>query len=126
VTAYRIDVNESTEALYQQQADKRGVTIEAVLAERLETAAPYSSERPIYIDDANRKLMEAMLAKNLFKPEDVLREFRRLTEVDCAGVKVSLPPNVLERLKSRCFEQDFQAWLAKQVIEWAERAAEMR
>ena len=125
--SFRIDLPDDLAELYSRQAAQQNTTIEALLAARLRESVGHTSQKPLYIADAERREIDAILGRNIGSAKELIAAVRRMGEVRVENVRVTLPPGVLDRLKSRHFSDlPFDAWLAEQVREWAERFVELR
>ncbi len=127
VCTYRITLPAEISDSYNRQAEACGLPIEELLARRAVESVNHASIKPLYVSDAQRQELERVLGRNFQRPKELVEAVAHLAELRVENVKVVLTPDVLERLKSRHFtDEPFDAWLAGQVREWAERAVELR
>lgn len=122
----RVELDEDLVASYQRQADKADKTLEDVLAARLAKAVRYTSEKPLYIDDAQRRALERLLARNFDTPQALVAEVERLNRVTVGGTRINLPPDILDRVDSRCFGRPMSDVLREEVVRGLEVFVGMR
>lgn len=101
---------------YLAEAAAAGKDIETVLAARLEACQDYSAEKPIYFDDADRQELERCLGRNVLHTADALIQIRNALSVRVNKVIISLNPNLLGKLKSRCIRADWEKWLSARIV----------
>lgn len=107
---------------YEQQGENLGKTLSA----RLVQCVDHVSEKPLYIDDRLRRRLERLFGKNFDRPEDVVHMMERYVTARIGEVDVQLAPQLLTRLKSRCFGKPFDQFLAELTVEELERHVGMR
>lgn len=101
-----------TYTLYESQAREKKQPLDAVFSERLNACVGHVSTKGIYVSDTDRAAIEALTGKNVSSASDLIGALRYALRIKVAGGDVTLKPEVVERLKSRCFERDFPRWLA--------------
>src|SRR5262245_40233969 len=101
VVSVRVTLSPELLARYEQQARSAGVDVERLLADRLAMAVGQQDQKPLYFGDADRQKIEALLNQNFSKPAEVIKALSRAVELRINGVSVNVPPDVLERLKTR-------------------------
>ncbi len=105
---------------YQAEAKDLDMQLEDVLANRLVECVGHTAAKPLYFDDAQRQKLEALIGKNVSKPNEALSIIERLLTIRINSVPVTLKPEVIARLRTRHFgTEDFGFWLAKLVNKWA-------
>ena len=112
--------------LYEIQAEDAGFTLEQVLQERLQACVYFDSEKPLYFTDAQRQELDSLLKRNIGSSEKALASIRSQLTAEISGIKVLLPPNVLQRLKTRCFGKPFEQFFRETVIRVLEEFVVMR
>jgi hypothetical protein len=121
----RIELDEKLVQAYERQSDQRK-KIETVLSERLVACQTHNSQKPLYINDDYRRTIEGLLKRNLNSPLDLVKAIERLVDVDVSGAAVSLPPPVLERVRSRCFGRPLKEVVQEEVVRGLEEFAGLR
>lgn len=99
---------------YVEQAGKE--ELEDILADRLKSCVSHTSTKPLYIDDATRQQFEKLLGRNFSTPTALLEAVKKALTIKLSGVDVQLPPQLLTRLKTRCFGKPFPDFLKDQVV----------
>jgi len=122
----RLDVPEHLLDTYTAQADSMKVPVEALMADRLQRYSSFDAQKPIYFDDVERQELERLIGKNVSSATEVLRILERNASLSVGTARVTLKPNLLARLKSRCFVPDFETWLSTLVVQELERFAGLR
>ena len=122
----RLNVAEPLLDTYSTQADSMKVPVESLMASRLERYSTFDASKPIYFDDTERQELERLLGKNVTSAREVLRILERNSSLSVGSARVTLKPNLLARLKSRCFVADFETWLSTLVVQELERFAGLR
>src|SRR5262245_7452925 len=125
-TQYRIRIPDEIAAIYQDQADARGIEVEQLLAERLVNSVEFGAEKPIYFDDDERRELERMLGKNLYSARDTLVLIRNVVSVKIQNLRITIQPGLLARLKTRCLGMKWEQFLEHTIIQQLERYAGMR
>ena len=122
----RLEVDQEVLSQYQKQANKLGRTVEDVLSDRLVACQKHTAEKPLYITDEQRRVLEKYLTKNLSTPHALVMEVEHLTRINIAGTRINLPPPLLQRVESRCYGRKYPEVLREQVVEGLERFAGIR
>ena len=112
--------------LYEIQAEDTGSTLEETLQDRLQSCVYYDSEKPLYFTDAQRQELDSLLKRNVGSAEKALSAIRSQLTADVGGFKVLLSPNVLQRLKTRCFGKPFEQFFRETVNRVLEEFVTMR
>ena len=116
----RISLPSNVLAKYQSEAEDVGLDLESLLTNRLVECADHTAAKPLYFDDAQRQKLEALIGKNVSKPNEVLSIIERMHTIRINSVPVTLNPTVITRLRTRHFgTEDFGFWLSKLVNKWA-------
>ncbi len=100
--------------------------IDKVLSETLTDCVNFTSTKPIYITDTQRKRLERLFGKNFKDADELIHMMERYVTARIGDVDVQLPPQLLTRLKTRCFGKPFEQFLVERVIEGLELYAGMR
>lgn len=122
----RVILSKDTADLYEIQAEDTGLTLEQVLQERLQACVYYESEKPLYFDDSQRQELDSLLKRNVGSAEKALLAIRSQLTVDVSGIKVLLSPDVLKRLKTRCFGKPFEQFFRETLNRVLEEFVTMR
>lgn len=108
-----------------KQYESRG-TLEKVLSKTLTDCVSYSAEKPIYINDTQRKRLDRLFGRNFNDADEIIQVMERYVTARIGDVEVQLPPQLLTRLKTRCFGKPFEQFLAEHTIQGLEEFAAMR
>ena len=127
-TAVRLSLSVSEELFqdYQAQADRAGVNVEHLIADRLEQVVSQTDSKPLYVTDAQRKVLERILGRNVNSPQRLVMEVEKLATVEVAGVAVSIPVDLLVKVKSRSFRAPYQDVLKREILLALERFVGIR
>lgn len=110
----------SVVASYQEQLSKSGGSLESLLVERLTNCASYSSDNPIYLDDATRRQLEQILGTLVRDPQALLSLLRARQAISVTAgsetVQVVLPPQLLARIETRRFGRSMSETLQQETI----------
>ncbi len=121
-----IEIPASDHDTYTRQADVERKTVDQVMSERLTDCALHNAVKGIWFGDSQRQALEEALGANVGNADDVLAAVRKNVRVKVGNVAVLVKPQLLERLRTRCFGQDFDKWLAARVLEDLEKYSNMR
>ena len=127
----RLHLTQTVANAYELQATALNIPLESLLESRLAQFVSLSDAKPLYFTDEDRRDLEALLGKNVSTPIEVLRLLRTYHSVRISGkpdlnVRVDLKPNLLSRLRSRCFGKSFDDFLKSTIITELERFAGLR
>lgn len=122
----RIELPEAIVSKYERQAKYAKKSLEEMLSKRLISCVQHSSEKPIYISDERRQTIERLLRRNLDNSMQLIEAIERLVDVDVGGTKIDIPPQVLERVKTRTFGRPYRQVLSEEVVTSLERFTGMR
>jgi|GEM_PF-6970703 len=125
----KLDLPKNILEEYERQAeDDFGVPLEQLLTSRLTDCANYTSAKPIYVTDEQRRDLEQLLKRNLSNAEQLLTEVKRVATLRVDKVDVALSPEVKRRLGSRHIDKSkgFEEWLSRLVVTLLEQYVEMR
>lgn len=128
-TSLRIQIPSDIADHYQAIADISGKNVEDIIAERLTTCADYYDDdpgRPLHFNQQERQELEKLLAKNVFNTRDALVLIRNAMSLRLANQKITLKPELLQRLKSRCIGMEWDTFVLQTVTQELERFAQMR
>ena len=102
---------------YKQQGGAWDRTAESEIAERLKRCKSHVSITPLYFTDDERHEIEAALGHNCSNAGVVLQQLKQAVTLHIGDVRIELPPNVQQRLKSRVFRGDtYEAMLKREVL----------
>lgn len=128
-TVLRISIPSHIADHYDAISDVSGKTTEEVIAERLTTTADYYEDepgRPLHFNQAERQELEKLLAKNVFSTRDALVLIRNAMSVRLGSLKITLRPELLQKLKSRCLGMEWEAFITQTVTQELERFVGLR
>jgi len=121
-----IEIPASDHDVYSRLAEVERKTIDQVMSDRLTDCADHNAIKGIWFGDHERQALEEALGANVSNASDVIGAVRKNVRVKLNNTNVLLKPQLLERLRSRCFNQDFDKWLSSLINEHLERYANMR
>lgn len=126
----RLRLSPELTAAYELQATDLGVSLEELLEDRLTQAVRMRDAKPLYFCDTDRQELESLIGKNVNTPAEVLRLIRTALSVKISSrnttTRVDLKPNLITRLRSRCFGKPFDEFLRERIIEELERYCGIR
>ena len=97
----KLDLPSHVLAELERQAEDLQLEIEELISNRLCACVSHSSTKPLYVDDENRRQIEAIMGRNLSSVDDLKRELRKAVSFRVDAVTVALPQEVRMRLASR-------------------------
>ena len=121
-----IEIPADDHDVYVRLAEIERKTVDQVMSERLTDCADHNAVKGIWFGDKDRQLLEEALGANVSTPSDVIAAARKCVKVKVGTVEVRIKPQLLERLRSRCFNQDFDKWLASEITTELERMTNYR
>ena len=101
-------------------------SMEKVMSKTLTDCVDFTAVKPIYINDTQRKRLDRLFGKNFKDADEIIHIMERYVTARIGEVEVQLPPQLLVRLKTRCFGKPFEQFLAERAIEGLESYAGMR
>ena len=110
-----IDLPGTVSDFYERQAQVEKKPLDQVLQERLIDCVGHNAVKGLWFNDSDRQALEKALQANVSGPEDVIRLIARATTLKIGPATVQISPLVLDRLRSRCDEADFSAWVSAKV-----------
>jgi predicted HTH transcriptional regulator len=128
-TNLRISLPTTIADHYQAIADMFGKALEDVVSERLTTTADYYEDdpgRPLHFNQAERQELEKILGKNVFSTRDALVMIRNAVSLRIGSQKITLRPELLQKLKTRCLGMDWEAFITQTVTQELERFVGLR
>lgn len=111
---------------YELQATARGITLEALLSERLALALPYTASKPLYFSDDQRQQLEQLLGRNVLHTADALLQIRNAMSVRIERTVIKLKLNLLQKLKTRCIGMEWEKFLEQTTVHELERYVGLR
>jgi len=111
-TLLRIPVSGPIFEKFDEQAKALNKPIEYLIAERLPQLAEADSEKPIVINDGQRRRLETALGRNVSSADELVRAMEHSMTLDVGGIHIELTPYLVSRLKSRCFGMAFDQFMA--------------
>jgi hypothetical protein len=129
-TTLRVSLPTTIADHYQAIADMFGKALEDVISERLTTTADYYDDdpgRPLHFNQAERQDLEKILGKNVFSTRDALVMVRNAVSLRIGNnLKITLRPELLQKLKSRCLGMEWDAFISQTVVQELERFVGLR
>lgn len=101
-------------------------SLEKVLAETLVECVDFTAKKPIYINDTQRKRLDRLFGKNFSTADELIHMMERYVTARIGDVDVQLSPQLLVRLKTRCFGKPFEQFLAERTVQGLEEFVAMR
>jgi hypothetical protein len=117
----KLNLQESTLAEYE----KRG-SLDKVLSDHLTSTLNFTSTKPLYFTDTQRKRMDRLFGRNFKSSEDLIMQIEKYITARIGEVDIQLQPSLLARLKTRCFGKPFETFLAERIIIGLEEYTGMR
>ncbi len=111
---------------YLRLAEVERKTIDQVMSERLTDCALHNAVKGVWFGDKDRESLEEALGANVSNASDVIGAVRKNVRVKVGNINILMKPQLLERLKTRCFSHNFDKWLSDLVSEQLEQYANMR
>jgi len=127
----RLRLTPELASAYELQATDLNVTLEELLEARLTQFVGLRTIKPLYFSDDERREIESLLGKNFNSIKELIRLIHiamsvRLNGKPDVSCRVDLKPNLLTRLRSRCFGKPFEEFLSHTVVEELERFVGLR
>lgn len=111
---------------YERIAAQEKKPLDQVLSERLVDCVNHKANKGLWFGDAERGEIEAAVGSNIRQASDLVGLLRRALAVTVGETRVPLKPDLLARLKSRCFTPPFDQWLGNLVREKLEEYVGLR
>lgn len=127
-TTTRISITLPAELLahYEAQAKQRGVSLDAILEERMQGCRNHNDGRALYFTDMDRQMLERLLDSSVGTPSDALKRIQHALQITVDGAPIELSPKLLERLKARAIRVDFKKMLQETVLKQLEHHVGLR
>lgn len=122
----RITISEEAFGKYEAQAKAQGKTLEQVLEHQLWRFQEVESTKPIILNDAARRHLDKLLARNLSTGDEIVSAVQRALSFTIDGIEIPASPYLLERLRSRCIGMEFGKFLQTTVKRLLEEYAGLR
>lgn len=123
----RITLPEDTFQEYDVQSRQfPALTVEELLTERLIRYKNSHSDKPLILEDADRRQLEQMFQINLSASDRLVSEMRRALSIRIDSLEITLPSRLLERLKSRAIRVSFDTFLRDLIIRSLEEHVGLR
>jgi hypothetical protein len=100
--------------------------LDKVVTKRLLHAADFTSEKPLYITDVQRRRLDRLFGCNISSPEALIHLMEKYVTARIGEVDVTLSPVLLSRLKTRCFGKPFETFLSDLIVRGLEEYVGMR
>jgi hypothetical protein len=103
---------------YVSQAGKGEV--EDLISDRLTSCVDHTAAKGLYLNDPSRRSLEVLLGRNFNTADDLVESVRKLAALRFPEVEIALQPQLLTRLKTRCFGKPFPEFLKERVVKGLE------
>lgn len=111
---------------YEKLSRDTRKSMDQVFSERLTACVGHRAQKPIHLNDTERQRLEKAVGENLSTAADVIAAVEHAMRLKLGGIEVPLKSDLVDRLRSRCFEADFGAWVAQIAIEKLEEYTGIR
>ena len=117
---------------YREQAEAANVPVEELLAQRLDSCKTHSATKGIYFNDKQRQRLQSLTGGTVLSDaEDALSRIESAQSFWVAlpngdATQVDLHPNLLSRLKTRCFGSTLGDLIKTETVHGLERFVGMR
>jgi hypothetical protein len=101
-------------------------SLEKVMSQTLTDCVDFTAQKPIYVNDTQRKRLDRLFGRNFKNADELIHLMERYVTARIGDVDVQLPPQLLVRLKTRCFGKPFEQFLAERALQGLEEFAAMR
>lgn len=128
VARISLTIPEDLLELYDDEAARAQKTTEEVIISRLYRCRHHDAERELYFNDKERNELEVLTGGRILNDaKSALDRIRTALSLRIDNIQVSLKPNLLSRIRSRCSKNmDFPQFVKRQTIEGLERFAQLR
>src|SRR3990167_260439 len=90
--------------IYEKEAERTGKSLEDFLAQHLrKTKALIAQDKPLIVTDADRRRIEAALAKGFNDGSQLADSCAKLTQLNIGGLEVHLSEQCMARLGTRVY-----------------------
>ena len=96
---YKVRLSAETAAIVEADAANKKMSPEAIIAFLVARYASVQGEKPIVLEDADRREIERIARKNVGSAREVVAILKQAASIECAGVSVEIAPNALARMK---------------------------
>lgn len=124
--ALKILLPEDVYDSYERLAEETDTPVHDLLVERVSRFSDRRDRKPLYFGDEERRTLEELIGVNVDSPARALLEIRRMTTMRVNNARVQLKPQLIQRLKSRCFGMEFPDFVRDVVTKELERYCNMR
>lgn len=112
---------------YELRARATGMSLERLLANRLTDTVNQTSQRPIYLTDADRMALESQLSRNLGNAPQLIEAVGKLAKIKIGPATLNMKESLVARLRSRCpRNEDFGDFLERTLLRCLEEFAGLR
>lgn len=126
----RVSVPQSILNEYEKQADELGVPVETLMSVRLQHTVTMNDNRPIYFSDDQRRELDGLVGKNVKDADDLIKWVKKALQIRVNDGQLvhafELKPNLVQRLKTRCFGTPFPKFLRDTITSELERYVGLR
>ena len=122
----RIPLPDSILGTYEKQAASQGIELTNILSDRLVKTVKQTDTKPLYVTDQQRQALERILGRNLPNPQALVSSVEQLALVQVGDTSITLPTDLLKRIKSRCFKMPIKEVLQREITIALERFVGLR
>lgn len=128
----RLALSSDTYAIYAAQAaqkserEKSNQSPEDLMSARLTQFASIDCSKPIILSDVDRQMLEQLLGRNFDDAATLTDSLHHALSISIDGLVITLPPRLLDRLRSRSLGMDFDKFLSMLVKRSLEEFVGMR
>ena len=122
----RVIVHLSNDLFQTYEKQAAGKDVEEVLAQRLQTCVTHTSERCLYFTAEQRNELEKLLNIPITTPALIIGAVKRMLSIQVGEIKVTLQPEVIERLRSRNHYTTFDEFVNEQTVQSLEEFVGLR
>ena len=124
---FRINLSSETADKFDRASSQTKIDPEILMAEILEHVPVQTRQaKPITLDDNQRQQLEKILNRNLNNADDLIRHVGNSLRVKVEDTEIPLSPYLLDRLKSRAINLDFNTFLRQTIKRLLEEYAGLR
>lgn len=123
----RLPLPEVLIAVYEKEAERMHKPLEEFLIQHLrKTRALLTQEKPLIVTDADRRRIEAAMAKGFKDGSQLADSCEHLTSINIGGIEVHLTEQCIERLHTRVYGTTFEEFVQQTVTRLVETEVGLR
>lgn len=123
----RLPLPESIITTYEKEAEKAGKPLDDFITNHLrKTKTIAGQQKPLVLLDADRRRIEAALAKGFNDGSQLADSCEKLSTLNIAGIEVALSQQCVERLSTRVYGSTFKDFVKATVTRLIETEVGLR